>query len=250
MRHIPTTSAIVESLQKQAKRLQRKGGGKHTELLDRVARGAGYDHWNHVKLCQKTTEGKLGIDALNEDIAVVERVALAGDTESTKIIVTGPQTGFASLFMFAHGGDAWMLDPEDNMAMCLVWHGEVQPRRIVDAGRQIEIRWDGEFEIDGPHFVVHTEHPDIGTRAILGYPIAPLQEYLERTRANQQKFSDIFDPSASDELTPELIEELVADGWERAELDEAAKRGDRYSRRRKSLLSTPMFGGNRDDGIK
>jgi hypothetical protein len=250
MRHIPTTSAIVEALQKQAKRLQRKGGGKHTELLDRVARGAGYAHWNHVKLCQKTTEGKRGIDALNEDIAVIEGVALNGDTETTKIIVTGPETGFASLFMFAHGGDAWMLDPEDNMAMCLVWRGKLQPRQIADVGSEIEILWDGGFEIDGQRFMVDTEHPDIGKRAIFGYPIAELQDYLERTRENQQKFADIFDPSASDELTTELIEELVADGWERATLEEAAKRGDRYSRRRKSLLGTPTFGGDWDESIK
>jgi hypothetical protein len=224
MRHIPTTSAIVEALQKQAKRLQRKGGGKHTELLDRVARGAGYAHWNHVKVCQKTTEGMRGIDALNEDIAVVERVALTGDTETTKIIVTGPQTGFASLFMFAHGGDAWMLDPDDNMAMCLVWRGKVQPRQIVDVGSEVEILWDGGFEIDEPRFLVHTEHPDIGDRAILGYPTAELQDYLKRARENQQKLADIFDPSASDELTPELIDELVANGWEKATLEEAAKR--------------------------
>ena len=125
--------------------------------------------------------------------------------------------------------------------MCLVWRGKVQPRQILDVGSEIEILWDGQFDIDGQQFIVDTEHPDIGKRAILGYPIAELQDYLERTRENQQKFADIFDPSASDELTTELIEELVADGWERATLEEAAKRGDRYSRRRKSLLGAPVF---------
>jgi hypothetical protein len=59
---------------------------------------------------------------------------------------------------------------------------------------------------------VHTEHPEIGNRAILDYPIAQIQDYLERTRENQQKSADIFDRSASDDLRPELIEELVADG--------------------------------------
>ena len=55
MRFIPTTPDKVEALKKQAKRLQRTGRGKHTELLDRVARGAGYEHWHHVLICRRET---------------------------------------------------------------------------------------------------------------------------------------------------------------------------------------------------
>ena len=245
MRHIPTSSATVETLQKQAKRLQRANGGKHTELLDRVARGAGYSHWNHVKQCLKATESKVGLGALKEDLAILERAALAGGADNTKVIITGPETGIAPLFMFAYDGDAWMLDPDDNMALCVAWRGAVQPREIVDVGRQIEILWDGTYEIDGATFVVDTDHRDIGRRAILGYPMTQLQEFIGRTRENQKKFTEVFDPSASEELTPELVDELVAAGWERAPLETSAKRGDRYSRVRNSLLSTPTFGGDR-----
>lgn len=62
MRYIPTSAATVDSLKKQAKKLQRTGGGKHVDLLDRVARGAGYDHWHHVTLCQRETQTKMSID--------------------------------------------------------------------------------------------------------------------------------------------------------------------------------------------
>jgi hypothetical protein len=79
--------------------------------------------------CQKATEDKRGLEALKEDIAVVERVALACDPDTTKIIVPAPQTGFTSLFMFAYASDAWMLDPEDNMVICLVWRSKVQARK-------------------------------------------------------------------------------------------------------------------------
>ena len=58
MRAIHTPDAIVESLRKKAKKLQRNGAGKHTELLDRVARSAGYDHWHHVTLCNNEFQRK------------------------------------------------------------------------------------------------------------------------------------------------------------------------------------------------
>lgn len=53
MRAIYTPDAIVESLRKKAKKLQRTSAGKHVDLLDQVARSAGYDHWHHVILCNK-----------------------------------------------------------------------------------------------------------------------------------------------------------------------------------------------------
>ncbi len=56
MRFIKTTPAQVEALKKQAKCIQRNGGGKHADLLNRVARSAGYDHWHHVCLCLAETE--------------------------------------------------------------------------------------------------------------------------------------------------------------------------------------------------
>ena len=43
MRYVPTSAATAEALKKQAKKLQRKSGGKHAGLLDRIAHGAGYN---------------------------------------------------------------------------------------------------------------------------------------------------------------------------------------------------------------
>ena len=51
MQYIPTPSATVDTLKKQTKKLQHKAGGKHADLLDRVAKGAGHLHWHHVTLC-------------------------------------------------------------------------------------------------------------------------------------------------------------------------------------------------------
>lgn len=48
MRYLPTPDEVVERLKKQAKKLQRSGAGKHSDLLNRIAKQAGYDHWHHV----------------------------------------------------------------------------------------------------------------------------------------------------------------------------------------------------------
>lgn len=67
MRYIPTPAAVVTSLKRQAKKLQRRSGGRHTELLDRIAQDAGYQHWHHVAVCAKTTQANQSVDALHAD---------------------------------------------------------------------------------------------------------------------------------------------------------------------------------------
>jgi len=69
MRFIPTSDAQLAQLRKQAKKLQRASGGKHTELLDQVARAAGYDHWHHALQCNSMTAPEF---ARNASAAAIE----------------------------------------------------------------------------------------------------------------------------------------------------------------------------------
>src|SRR5579885_2097573 len=48
--------------------------------------------------------------------------------------------------------DAWLLDPEDNFALCLCRDGEPQPFRIIDAPDMFSIEWTALFAIDGEAF--------------------------------------------------------------------------------------------------
>lgn len=110
MRFIPTTPAQVEDLKKKAKRLQRNGGGKHTDLLDRVAKGAGYDHWHHVRRCLAETEQ---IKAPRRLLPEIEGVVQAAIDGTAKIVMTGPDALASRQFvlMATEDGDAWLLDP-------------------------------------------------------------------------------------------------------------------------------------------
>ncbi|MEZ5632416.1 MAG: hypothetical protein R3F09_17125 [Burkholderiaceae bacterium] len=233
MRYISTSAATVDDLKKQAKKLQRKGGGKHADLLNRVARSAGYDHWHHVMLCLKETEERAGFGKLNAELDLIIRAARAGET---KIIITGPEMVTVPLVLFTSQGDAWMLDTNDDMAMCLIWQGEALPRSIRDAGRNIEIDWDGSFALDGEGFAVDTDHPGIGRRIIYGYPLQELRQAIDSAQSFDKRAHMIFGQEGAEDLTPELIERLVVRGWEREALENCAHEGARYSPSRNSLL--------------
>lgn len=233
MRFIPTSAATVESLKKQAKKLQRKVGGKHTEALDRVARGAGYNHWHHVTLCLKEASTKNAFDTLQAECDLVIKAAQNG---KPLLVMTGPEILDRPLILFACEGDAWMLEPEDNMALCLMFHGERQPFEIQDQPTQIKIGWDGTFELAGDFFTVQTNHATIGSRAIAGFPLDDLRKLIDRAQSVQRRIQDVILQTDAIDLTPEIISELVRSGWNEEDLHKNARAGARYSPSRNSLL--------------
>jgi hypothetical protein len=207
--------------------------GKHADLLNRVARSAGYDHWHHVTLCLKEFEERSGFGKLIAEVDLIVSAAQAGET---RIIITGPETMMLPLVLFTSQGDAWILDANEELAICLNWRGEVLPRNIRDAGQNIEIEWEGRFALDGNTFLVDTEHPLIGRPAILGYPIHDLRHAIDKAQSFDKRANMIFGQDGAEDLTAELIDHLVAQGWERQSLEDGAHEGARYSPSRDSLL--------------
>lgn len=239
MRFIKTTPAQVEALRKKAKRLQRNGGGKHAALLDRVAKGAGYDHWHHVKLCLAETEQVKASRQLMPEIEAIVQAALDG---RSKIVMTGPEALASRQFvLFAtEDGDAWLLDPEEDRVLCLAWHGARQEVVVRDLPTRIEIQWDGTFALSGSFFAVQTDHPAVGGRAIAGYPLDRLRECLDAARSADKRIEQIFGAEDGVPLSPEVIGQLVATGWEEEPLVDAARQGAKYSPSRDSVLFPPQ----------
>ena len=206
-----------ENLKKQAKRLQRKSGGKHAELLNRVAKSAGYDHWHHVTQCLQEFEQQRGVDALDAECELVLKAAREG---VDKFTVTGSEVLPVPFVLFASQGDAWLLDPDAGLALCLMFGGQQKERHFHDTARRIEIGWDGPFRLDGPNFIVETELPAVGTRVILGYPLDNLRTHLDRAQSAHRKFEDVFLQHGAEDLSPDLVERLVTEGWSREVLEE------------------------------
>jgi hypothetical protein len=241
MRHIATSADQVDTIKKLAKRLQRNGGGKHADLLDRVARQHGYLHWHHVTLCAKTSAAEAVGSAL---IAEIRAIADAELTGKIKVVMTGPESSGSQPFVLISTGvgDAWLLDPHENLAASVVWRGErrASPARV--NGDDLEILWDGRFELLGQFFRVDADDTDIGTHAIAGYPLEALRDALERARTVDQRIHAIFDQPDAIALTEPLIGQLVQHGWSETQVRDAAAAGGRYSPSRGSILLPPQAG--------
>lgn len=235
MRYIPTFDPLIEALKKKAKQLQRKGGGKHAELLNRVARSAGYDHWHHVVQCHKLTTGKRGADALLAECAAIQEAERRGEV---KVVMTGPEVGAGPFVLFSTGiGDAWMLDPEDRGAACLAWRSEARAPRITETSRHIEIGWDGGYDLLGAFMQVMTEAEGIGSRAVAGYPLDLVRDVIDRALSFESKFAAVIEQEDAVEMTEEVIAQVVRLGWDEAKVRDFAAEGYRYSPSRNSMLS-------------
>jgi hypothetical protein len=66
-------------------------------------------------------------------------------------------------------GDAWLLDPSDQLAARLAHNGEPEPIHIEETDTTFAIGWKGHYRVDGPAFVYLD--PDSGrVTTTLGYP--------------------------------------------------------------------------------
>jgi hypothetical protein len=246
MRIIPTSAALVDSMKKAAKKLQRKGGGKHTDLLDRVARQHGYRHWHHVVTCQEITADPSGGSRVNPTEvllhACADAVRLAQAGESKMWVAPSDMFQNARLVVFTTtDGDAWLLEPNDELVMCLCWHGKARPYRIRDEGREVEMQWDGEFELRGAFFEVFTELPEIGSRLIAGYPTDALRKCLEETFTVERKIEQVILQTDSVPIDDQIIQHLVrTEDFSVEEIRKFQADGGRYSPSRDSVLFGPF----------
>jgi hypothetical protein len=244
MRYIPTSASKVEQLKKQAKRLQRTGGGKHTDLLDRVAKGAGYDHWHHVTKCLDAAHDLEGLALLRREIGDFQKLALKG---GSRVSVTDSDMLAQPMILFAAEGDAWLLDPHQQECMCLAFHGELIEPVIRDRGSEVELQFHGSYRIDDDAMHFDTALPQIGSRTVRGFPIEELRQATMRaTESFEDKFDSVVLQADAIDLTPDLINQLLERGFgdfDRRELEQHAKDGARYSPKRNSLLYPPMTEG-------
>lgn len=240
MRYIPTSAVAVEKLKQAAKKAKRKYKIPHSDALDRVARGEGYDHWHHVTLCARETERLASQPSLVGECQRAVDAAIAGRSIS---IVTGPEIladGPLILFSTADG-DAWLLEPNERICTCLAWHGTPRNFGVSDVGQQLLIQWGGSYELHGNFFSVSMDDDEIGARMIGGYPLPELRKAIEKSLSFDAALNDIFGGRGGVDLTDEVIADLVRQGWAEKELLEARSDGAIYSPSRNSLLY-PAFG--------
>jgi hypothetical protein len=238
MRYLSTPDEVVEQLKKQAKKLQRSGAGKHADLLNRVAKQADYDHWHHVIKCNVITKAIAQVRSIREECETIIAAELCGQV---KAVMTSDGAACPPFVLFSTGvGDAWLLEPDEHLAMCLVWHGERQTIGLNDDPDRMTVEWDCAYELLGDFFSVESQHPVIGTRAIGGYPLADVRKLLDQAQSTMVKMASVIGHFDTVEITPEVVAQMVKKGYSEEEVLGLKAQGFRYSPGRDSLLSPIM----------
>jgi len=100
---------------------------------------------------------------LADEVGYIQRRAAAHDG---RIVTIGQLILFST-----ETGDAWLLDPADQLAARLARDGESEPIHIEETDTTFAIGWKGHYRIDGPAFVYSGR-----VSTILGYPTDKLAQ--------------------------------------------------------------------------
>ncbi len=92
--------------------------------------------------------------------------------ESRVVLING------LIFFSTQTGDAWILDPEDHLALCLARDGERQAFSILETPMKFQVAWEAQYEIDGDAFILVMK--DGGIRTILDYPVREIEDITRR----------------------------------------------------------------------
>ena len=98
---------------------------------------------------------------LSDEVRYIQRRAAQCDA---RIVTIGPLLLFST-----ETGDAWLLDPSDQLAAPIARDGDALSVHIEDTATNYAVGWKGSYRIDGAAFVFRDK--DSGNvRTIIGYP--------------------------------------------------------------------------------
>ena len=151
---------------------QQKRARKKQKRAVKASRGLG----SRLGCESKTTSVSREELSIRDEMRYIVARAQAGDAR----VVSVP-----GLVLFSTDtGDAWALDPEDGLALCLAREGKAEEVPLVETGSQFVIDSPAQFVIDGDAFTVLDRFGRL--RTILGYPTRETAAHCERTAATRR----------------------------------------------------------------
>jgi len=85
--------------------------------------------------------------------------------------------GFGKLILFStQTGDAWMLDWEDELAICLMKDRAQQPFEFRETEHQFAIQWQGRYHLAAGLFAYIDNQTPTHARVIGGYPTEAIRQ--------------------------------------------------------------------------
>src|SRR5258708_27337266 len=111
---------------------------------------------------------------LHDEVDSICRLASEGD---------GRVIGLNQLVFFStETGDAWMLDWEDELAICLMKDGVQQAYELGETERQFAIQWHGHYHIERGLFAYMDNKAPTQARVIDSSPTEVIQQTIARLR--------------------------------------------------------------------
>jgi hypothetical protein len=104
---------------------------------------------------------------LAQEIKSIQRRAAAYDA---RFVTVGPLVFFST-----ETGDAWMLDPSDQLAARLARDGDPEPIELQETDTDFAIGWKGNYHIEGRAFL-YADRQAGRIITILGYPTAKIAQ--------------------------------------------------------------------------
>jgi len=124
--------------------------------------------------------------------SITERVLSSGDASLQKEVDYILQradagdsrvVGFNQLVFFSTATcDAWMLDWQDELAICLMRDGVPQPYELGETDRAFTIQWTGRYHIQGELFSYIDNKTPTHARVIGGYPTNAIIQTIDHLR--------------------------------------------------------------------
>ena len=108
---------------------------------------------------------------LSDEVRYIQRRAAQCDG---RIVTVGPLLLFST-----ETGDAWMLDPADQLATPIARDGDTLSVQIEDTDTNFAVGWKGSYRIDGAAFVFR-DNDSGSVRTILGYPIHTITNHTSK----------------------------------------------------------------------
>jgi hypothetical protein len=102
---------------------------------------------------------------LAKEVRTIQRRAADQDG---RIVSIGPLVFFST-----ETGDAWILEPENHLAVRLARGGDPLPVLIEETQERFVVGWQGRFYFDGDRFV-YEDNASGRVTAISGYPVKQL----------------------------------------------------------------------------
>jgi hypothetical protein len=100
---------------------------------------------------------------------------------SSRIVTLGTVVLFSTTT-----GDAWMLDADGNLALCLSRNGQKQPFRMVETAENVAVEWDREFHIEGDLFTTVCNNTG-RISSVTGYPTEEISKAIDRISIDTEK---------------------------------------------------------------